>query len=141
MLIFISGPDVSWILFGVALAVILGLIIFGLVMCRRHGSARKFVCPSAQNKASKPPESVHCPGPDVETETVNDRADGLHYESIRDAVGRTLSWGLGTVEISLIKLYLQYDLSYIKICKSNIAITMDIKFVDRRSYSITDRTI
>ena len=96
---------VPWILFGIALSVNLGFIIFVLVICRRHGSARQLVCPSTQNKDSKPSESIYSPGPHVRTEPESKETDGVQYESLGDKVRKTSSRGVVTMERSLIKFY------------------------------------
>ncbi len=73
---------VPWILFGIALAVNLGFIIFVSVICHRHGSARQLVCPSTQNKDNKQSESIYSSCSDVQTEPDNKKTDGVQYEGL-----------------------------------------------------------
>ncbi len=104
---FIPESHVPWILFGIAVAVILGLIIFMLVICRRHGSARQYLCPATQKKDSKQPESVPSllAYPDVHPEPEYERTDIIQYESLGEKVGRPPSRSVVTLNGPLFKFF------------------------------------
>ncbi len=78
------------------------------MICRRHGSARRHLCPATQSKDSKPSESVPSPRPDVQTEPEYERTDIIQYESLRDKVGMPPFRSVVILKGPLIKCYLQF---------------------------------
>ncbi len=87
-MISVPEPRVPWILFGITLAVVLGFVIFGFVICHRHGSARQLVFPPIQSKDSRQPEPVSGQVTEVENEPGHDGTDVVQYENLKDKVLR-----------------------------------------------------